>query len=199
MQLIAALRLEDRPIWATAFYAGLRRGELQALRVCDVDFEANLIAVERGWDQEEGVIEPKSLAGRRTVPLLAILRDYLEVSLETTGRSGEDLLFGRTTEEAFYASTIDHRAKRAWKVANEHVAEEGEGAGATSLRPITLHECRHTFASLLIDAGANPKAIQQFMGHSKIQTTFDVYGHLLPGSHDEVRERMDGYLRGNRL
>lgn len=57
-------------------------------------------------------------------------------------------------------------------------------------------ECRHTFASLLIDAGANPKAIQQFMGHSKIQTTFDVYGHLLPGSHDEVRQRMDGYLRG---
>jgi hypothetical protein len=32
------------------------------------------------------------------------------------------------------------------------------------------------------------------MGHSKIQTTFDVYGHLLPGSHDEVRERMDAYL-----
>lgn len=54
-------------------------------------------------------------------------------------------MFGRTTEEAFYASTIDHRAKRAWKVANEHVAEdlEGEGAGATSLRPITLHECRY--------------------------------------------------------
>lgn len=44
--------------------------------------------------------------------------------------------------------------------------------------------------------GANPKAIQQFMGHSKIQTTFDVYGHLLPGSHDEVRKRMDAYLRG---
>ncbi len=49
-------------------------------------------------------------------------------------------------------------------------------------------------ASLLIDAGANPKAIQQFMGHSKIQTTFDVYGHLLPGSYDDVRERMDAYL-----
>lgn len=196
VQLLAALRLEDRPIWATAFYAGLRRGELQALRVCDIAFEANVVAVERGWDQEEGVIEPKSLAGRRTVPLLAILRGYLEGSVEATGRSGEDLLFGRTTAEAFYASTFDHRAKRAWKVANERVAEEreGEGAEATSLRPITLHECRHTFASLLIDAGANPKAIQQFMGHSKIQTTFDVYGHLLPGSHDEVRHRMDAYL-----
>jgi hypothetical protein len=64
------------------------------------------------------------------------------------------------------------------------------------LEPITLHECRHTFASLLIDSGANPKAIQTFHGHSKIQTTFDTYGHLMPGSHDEVRERMDAYLRG---
>jgi integrase len=49
-------------------------------------------------------------------------------------------------------------------------------------------------ASLLIDSGANPKAIQQFMGHSKIQTTFDVYGHLLPGSYDDIRARMDAYL-----
>jgi integrase len=52
----------------------------------------------------------------------------------------------------------------------------------------------HLRLSLLIDAGANPKAVQTFMGHSKIQTTFDIYGHLLPGSHDEVRERMDAYL-----
>jgi len=59
---------------------------------------------------------------------------------------------------------------------------------------LTMHECRHTFASLLIDTGANPKAIQEVMGHSKIQTTFDVYGHLLPGSHDDVRARMDAYL-----
>jgi hypothetical protein len=44
-------------------------------------------------------------------------------------------------------------------------AGRDSGGGATNFpRPITLHECRHTFASLLIDAGANPKAIQQFMG-----------------------------------
>ena len=64
--------------------------------------------------------------------------------------------------------TVHKRARRAWK--------------AAELEPITLHECRHTFASLLIDSGANPKAIQTFMGHSKIQTTFDTYGHLMPGS-----------------
>ncbi len=194
--LIAALDLEDRSVWATAFYAGLRRGELQALRVRDIDLQSNLIAVERGWDQVEGVIEPKSRAGRRSVPLLAILRDYLSEHLRRTGRSGDDLVFGRSLGEAFYASTVDGRAKRAWTVANKHEREaaERERREPELLVPISLHFCRHTFASLMIDAGANPKAIQEFMGHSKIQTTFDVYGHLLPGSRDEVRERMDAYL-----
>ena len=82
----------------------------------------------------------------------------------------------------FAPTATDKRAKGAWRVA--------------ALQPITLHECRHTFASLLIDAGTNPKAIQAYMGHSKIQTTFDVYGHLMPGSIDEVRARMDAYLVG---
>ena len=193
--LLAALRSEDRLVWATAFYAGLRRGELQALRCCDLDFKANLIHVERGWDQEEGAIEPKSRSGRRAVPMLAILRGCLEATLQRTGRSGEELVFGRTPHDAFVSSTVDNRAKAAWSAFNARAGEEATGGNDPELlAPITLHECRHTFASLLIDAGANPKAIQTFMGHSKIQTTFDIYGHLLPGSHDEVRKRMDAYL-----
>jgi integrase len=194
--LLAALPVEDRAVWATAFYAGLRRGELQALRVRDLDLDADRIAVERGWDQVEGAIEPKSRAGWRSVPMLAILRDYLEAHLVRVGRSGEDLVFGRTAEQAFYASTVDGRAKRAWEATNERERELAarERREPDLLRPIGLHMCRHTFASLLIDSGANPKAIQEFMGHSKIHTTFDVYGHLLPSSHDEVRRRMDAYL-----
>ncbi|MBW8059161.1 MAG: site-specific integrase [Solirubrobacterales bacterium] len=194
--LLAALPSEDSQVWATAFYAGLRRGELQALRCCDLDFEASLIRVERGWDQEEGAIEPKSRSGRRTVPMLAVLRRYLEASTQRAGRSGEDLVFGRTPRKAFVASTVDNRAKGSWNAFNVREREDAAAAGREpkQLTAITLHECRHTFASLLIDAGANPKAIQTFMGHSKIQTTFDIYGHLLPGSHDDVRERMDAYL-----
>jgi integrase len=178
--LLDPLRVSEQPIWATAFYAGLRRGELQALRCCDVNFSADLIRVEWNWDQYEGQISPKSDAGKRAVPLLGILSGYLREQLRLTGRGGEDLLFGRSAKEPFVSSTINNHAQECWE--------------AVGLRTITLHECRHTFASLLIDAGANPKAIQIFMGHSKIQTTFDIYGHLLPGSHDEVRERMDAYL-----
>jgi integrase len=179
-RLLAALPESDRPIWATAFYAGLRRGELMALRCSDVDLGRSLIRVERSWDQEEGPIDPKSDSSHRTVPLLALLRDYLDEHLLRTSREGDALIFGRSPTLPFAPMALGKRAQKVW--------------GAAGLEPITLHECRHTFASLLIDAGANPKAIQTFMGHSKIQTTFDTYGHLMPGSHDEVRVRMDAYL-----
>jgi integrase len=47
------------------------------------------------------------------------------------------------------------------------------------------------FASLLIAAGENPKAVQAFLGHATITMTFDLYGLLFPGSRDETRERVD--------
>jgi integrase len=75
--LLAALPERDRAIWATAIYAGLRRGELLGLRWEDVDLAAGVIHVERSWDAKEGVVGPKSRAGRRTVPIPAALRDYL--------------------------------------------------------------------------------------------------------------------------
>jgi len=60
---------------------------------------------------------------------------------------------------------------------------------------ITLHECRHTFASLLIDAGVNPRALQEFMGHATIEETFSRYGHLMPGARNHARELVDAYMQ----
>lgn len=178
--LLDALPNTERALWATAFYAGLRRGELQALRCSAIDLGASTIRVEGSWDQYEGAIDTKSATSIRTVPLLAVLRDYLDEHLLGTGRSGDDLAFGRTPRAAFVASTVSTCADRAWK--------------AAGLERMTLHQCRHTFASLLIAAGENPKAVQEFMGHSTITMTFDLYGHLFPGSRDEARARMDAYL-----
>ena len=53
-QLIATLPVEDRAIWATAMYGGLRAGELMALRRSDVDLATGLIRVERAWDSPGG-------------------------------------------------------------------------------------------------------------------------------------------------
>jgi integrase len=59
---------------------------------------------------------------------------------------------------------------------------------------ITLHAARHTFASILIDAGVNAKAITTYMGHASITVTFDLYGHLMPGNEDEAAALVDAYL-----
>jgi integrase len=67
--LLAALDPADGPLWATAFYAGLRRGELIGLRWEDVNLADSVIHVRRGWDAVEGEIAPKSQQGRRTVPV----------------------------------------------------------------------------------------------------------------------------------
>lgn len=183
----------SRSVWATAFYAGLRRGELQALRGSDLDLSRAEIHVHRSWDQHEGPIQPKSKAGIRTVPILAVLRDRLgELDLPI----GSALAFGREDGQCFDPKMINDRAKRAWAAVNELEREraEREGRAPDLLQPITLHECRHTFASLLIDAGVNPKAIQEFMGHATIEETFSRYGHLMPGIRNQARELVDAYM-----
>jgi integrase len=106
------------------------------------------------------------------------------------------LVFGRETGDPFDPKAITDRAKRAWAKANkcERETAEREGRRPDLLQPITFHECRHTFASLLIDAGVNPKAIQEFMGHATIEETFSRYGHLMPGARDQARKLADAYI-----
>ena len=175
-KLLAALRQGDRALWATAMYAGLRRGELMALRWDDVDLASGKIRVERSWDPKEGVIATKSKAAVRTVPIAAVLRDYLDEHRLRTRTEG--LVFGRSAETPFDARALARRAETAWK----------------RLEPISLHECRHTFASLMIAAGANAKALSTWMGHSSITITLDRYGHLMPGNEEEGAALLDAYL-----
>ena len=76
-RLLAALPEADRSLWATAFNGGLRMGELRALDWSAVDLPAEIIRVEHSWDRVEGLVEPKSRKGKRTVPIPSVLRGYL--------------------------------------------------------------------------------------------------------------------------
>ena len=178
--LIVAAPSGDRATWATALYAGLRQGELRALRVEDVDVATGVIRVERGWDRDEGAIELKSNAGRRKVPIVGALRDYLLDHLARVDRTGADLIFGNTPESPFAANRLQRHADEAWATAG--------------LERITPHECRHSFAAVMVAAGVNPKALQTFMGHASITVTLDTYGHLMPGSEAEAAQLVESYL-----
>jgi integrase len=187
--LIAALPDTDQALWAAAMYTGLRRGELMALRWDDVDLTKNLIAVSRSWDVKAGVIEPKSQAGKRTVPVASALREQLITHRLRSGRS-EGLVFGATSTRPFTPSAVRRRALTAWKTE----ARRLRASGLPELQPIGLHECRHTFASLMIAAGVNAKALSTYMGHASVMITLDRYGHLMPGNEDEAGFLLDAYL-----
>jgi integrase len=188
--LLAALPDRDRALWATAMYAGLRHGELLALRWDDVDLDAGIIRVERSYDPQAKVtIEPKSRSGKRTVPIPKVLRGHLMAHRLREGRS-TGLAFGRTADTPFHHSTIHERAQMAWKAASKARAQQE----LDPLRPIGLHECRHTFASLMIAAGVNAKTLSTYMGHVSVTITLDRYGHLLPGNEEEAATLLDAYL-----
>ncbi len=59
------------------------------------------------------------------------------------------------------------------------------------LRKIRLHDLRHTYASLLIQQGESLAYVQQQLGHSSVQVTVDVYGHLIPGANRAAVDHLD--------
>ena len=182
--LLASLPATDRALWATALYAGLRRGELMGLRWGDVDLAKGLLEVEQAWDpKEHEMVKPKSEAGARRVPIAAVLRGFLAPAKLAASSDAQGLVFS-SEGDPFCASSVSERATRAWK--------------AAGLPPICLHDCRHTFASLMIAAGVNAKALSTFMGHANIAITLDRYGHLMPGAEDEAAGLMDAYLQAAR-
>lgn len=180
-ELLAALKIRDRVPYAMAVYAGMRRKEIRHATWEWVDFEEGSIQV--------GVSKAGTDGENRRVPLVAPLRAILlewwstppnwrGAGIKPTGlilrpqRAGDSGLVSM--------DMLLKRAYRAW-----------DDAG---LERIGLHDCRHTFASYLIAAGVNAKAISTYMGHSSIEITFDRYGHLFPGNTTEATGMLDAWM-----
>ena len=139
-----------------------------------------MIRVERSWDPVKGPVDVKTGAGHRAVPMAFVVRRELMAHKARTNRDGQDLVFGRTSTEAFFASTIRARANKAWE--------------AAGLEPITPHEARPCAISYFIAAGLDWKQISTWAGHGDVRQTWNRYGHLVPGGEEAARERLDAYL-----
>jgi integrase len=130
----------------------------------------------------------------RRVPIAGVLRVYLDEHL--LGLAWQDgLVFGATAASPFTLTPTAGRALRAWRAENKRcVKAANDPESVELLQPITLHECRYTFASLVIAAGVNAKALSTYMGHSTISITLDRNGHLMPGDEAEAADLLDAYL-----
>jgi hypothetical protein len=89
---------------------------------------------------------------------------------------------GRTSDEAFEPSTLADRARKAWLQAG--------------LSPITLHEARHTYASLMAAAGVPLEDVADYMGHSTVEVTRKLYRHLYPDSRRRAADALEAFLEG---
>ena len=179
-RMIRVLPEQDQCAWALAFYGGLRLGELRALRWDDIDEAAGLIHVQRSWDAREGEIEPKSFAGRRDVPIIAALRPFLTAQRARCAWQPTGLALGSSKSVPFSYNGLYRRSAKAWE--------------ATGFPRVTPHQARHSFASYLIAAGADVKAMTEIMGHASVRQSFDRYGHLLRDSHTNTVTKLDALL-----
>jgi|HubBroStandDraft_6_1064221.scaffolds.fasta_scaffold132608_1 integrase len=185
-----ALRPDRYPLFLTALRSGLRLGELIALQWDDIQFgqsggDSNrYILVRRNYNHRE-FTTPKSNKPRRvdmSRDLRRVLADLRDAATLKAFERGEPeipgLVFPSTTGSTLNGVNVYHR-------------DFLPCVKAAGLRRITFHALRHSYASHLIQFGASLSYVKEQMGHSSIQVTADIYGHLVPGAEIAWADRLD--------
>ena len=180
VRLAEAIGPQYRALIYTAAYTGLRAGELAALKTERVDWQRGTLDVVESLSEVRGklVTGPTKTRARRIVTMPRFLTDMLTQHIDTYP-SDDGYVFtsargGPIRHHNFYLREFRPAARRA-----------GLPDG------LRFHDLRHTAASLLISRGANPKQIQERLGHSTIQLTFDRYGHLFEGHDAALLDTLD--------
>lgn len=153
----SALGLRDRAMLETLYACGLRVSELTGLKTRDVDFE-------------QGQVRCLGKGGReRVIPLGSVAAHWINTYLrhsrpQLNGGRRVPLLFLNRRGAALTRQTV-------WRLIRRY----GQSAGLP--RPLTPHTLRHTFATHLLDHGADLRVVQELLGHVDIVTT-QIYTHL---------------------
>lgn len=156
----------ERVLYAVAVEAGLRQGELLALRWRDVDWSAGLIRVRRAFVRGE-FTTPKSRRSSRAVPMHDGLAALLERHFQASGwQADDDLVFAHP----LLGSVLDgSKLRRRFRAAVK----------AAGLRHVRFHDLRHTYGTRMAGAGCPMRALQEFLGHRSPSTTA-IYADYAP-------------------
>jgi integrase len=160
-------------------YTGLRWGEVTGLRPRDIDIHRRRLTVVQNAVLVKGQVifgTPKTHK-RRSVPFPAFLTGSLTQAI--SGLNADDLVFADERGRPMFTPTI---RENSWF--DRALARAG-------LPAMTIHDLRHTAASLAISAGGNVKAVQKMLGHASAAMTLDVYADLFDDDLDAVATRLD--------
>lgn len=156
---------------------GMRKCEVLALEWKDIEFDEKRIFVQRttayGENNEYITQLPKGNK-KRYVPL----DERLACELKRYRHDLSDKLFHTAKNDFLRAGKPDQWLKSVY-------------AKAPDLKQITIHDFRHTFATLLNQAGVNPKDVQNILGHTKVDLTLDVYTHSTVEGREKARAEIN--------
>jgi len=165
-------------------YAGLRRGEVAALTWSDIDFKQNTITVNKSitykGDEPESVKKPKTASGIRVVPMPDVLSNYLSSLPRTSLLVVTSARGTQMTESAWtkmwesYLSVLNEKHGIHSGVKSRH---DPKGMPMT-IETFTPHCLRHTYCTMLYEAGVDVLVAMRLMGHSDVKTTLGIYTHL---------------------
>jgi integrase len=180
-------------LFVVALGLGLRRGELLGLRWMDVDFATGQLRVWQTLQRVkgDGVVygPPKSRRSRRVLTMPGVVASALRQHRKRQGAERVDAGQAWTdTGLVFTTATGRHVEPRNLNtVFGRLVARAG-------VRPIRLHDLRHTCATLLLSRGVSPRMVMDILGHSQIAVTMNTYGHVIPAMQQEAAGHMDAAL-----
>lgn len=168
-KLLAALPLSHRVAYGLAFFAGLRREEIERLVWADVDMKkvGGRITVR----------EAKSEAG--TLRRLPIIPDLYVILREAYLAAEDKSPTARVSSRSLMSGKHAKQARDAW-----------EAAGLDTIR---LHECRHTYASYLMEARYPLYRMMRMLGHTDVNTTMN-YVHLVGEADEDLGKLLEDYL-----
>jgi integrase len=170
------------PFFLAAFRTGARLGELLALHWGDIDWQGRYILVQRSFRQ--GRVTSTKTSKARRVDMSEQLAWELERLYSQRKREGLKAGKGKPEEIIFHTKsgyTSQNSIRNVWL----------RVLGKAGLRRRRFHDIRHTFASLLLSNGESPVYVKEQLGHSSIQMTVDVYGHLIPSGNRKAVDRLD--------
>lgn len=160
-KILDACSPTERPLFTTAFYTGMRTGELIALETTDVFLPRGVIVVNKAVAEGKAKDSTKTMAGMREVTILPPVRETL------ANRPAAGTLFRRADGTAWPS---DKEVRRAW-------VRVLKRAG---VRERNQYQTRHTFASLMLSRGENPMWLSRNLGHKDLQTTLRLYARWIP-------------------